>query len=420
MDGKELWRNWEPRAHAARRARPGEDAPPPELHPRGISEQPVAFVGHAPGVFHRREKVPNLRRLRELPHHICNFSGRAAKVDPVSRALINRPPTPWGSRTEADRTAQLMYEQSLCNLEAMEATFLAHLGFEIAQDMLLGRQLFPYSEPIRQFHKFFAGNVAALEQRGASKLTWQTALNAAGNAQALLVQAAEEWAGRCVEERIHDGRPDVWCVQTNTGEVMNPLAVSFVGHFRSVFGCDVTAQDELLVTCGTDATLRIWDALVGQQMLQIDAHTAPIRRCVFSADNKWILTACADGTAGLFTLKDCEEVLRLSGHDGEVLDAIFLQPKVAMTCSEDTTLMTWDLETGEEKLVFRGHTSLVTTVKRLLEGRQAASCSYDKTIRIWDTATAECVLTLTGHAHIIYGMPPPLVLSGHAASLTPY
>ncbi len=61
----------------------------------------------------------------------------------------------------------------------------------------------------------------------------------------------------------------------------------------------------------------------------------------------------------------------------------------------------------EEKLVFRGHTSLVTTVKRLLEGRQAASCSYDKTIRIWDTATAECVLTLTGHAHIIYGMPPP-------------
>ncbi|KAJ1479713.1 WD40-repeat-containing domain protein [Baffinella frigidus] len=96
-------------------------------------------------------------------------------------------------------------------------------------------------------------------------------------------------------------------------------------------------------------------------------------RVVFSEDNKYLLTASADCSAGLFDVGSCEEKLKLEGHDGEVLDAIFLLPTVS-------------------------------ACRRLLQGRQAVSSSYDKTIKLWDCATAECVLTLTGHLHVIYGL----------------
>ena len=57
--------------------------------------------------------------------------------------------------------------------------------------------------------------------------------------------------------------------------------------------------------------------------------------------------------------------------------------------SEDGTVRVWNLETGDELLVLRGHTREVCCVTYSPDGQSLASAGGDGTVKIWDAATGE-------------------------------
>ncbi|MFM6254394.1 MAG: WD40 repeat domain-containing protein, partial [Dolichospermum sp.] len=56
------------------------------------------------------------------------------------------------------------------------------------------------------------------------------------------------------------------------------------------------------------------------------------------------------------------------------------------------------LEISKKKLTFKGHSDSVTAIAFTPDGKTVISGSDDKTIKTWDLETGEIKMTLEGHS----------------------
>ena len=92
-----------------------------------------------------------------------------------------------------------------------------------------------------------------------------------------------------------------------------------------------------------------------------------------------------------------ECVMTLTGHSDAVVGLVQLTDGRLCSCSEDCSIMLWDLSTeGTNVMTLTGHTGIVHCVIHLT-GLLLCSCSDDWLIKVWDLRTGTCVRTLTGH-----------------------
>jgi WD40 repeat protein len=64
----------------------------------------------------------------------------------------------------------------------------------------------------------------------------------------------------------------------------------------------------------------------------------------------------------------------------------------------------WDVATGRERAILKGHTGNVRAVAVAPDGSWLASGSWDKTVRIWDVATGREHAILKGHTSYVYAV----------------
>ena len=92
----------------------------------------------------------------------------------------------------------------------------------------------------------------------------------------------------------------------------------------------------------------------------------------------------------LWDLVTGETLRTLEGHtSGVTAVAVLTDGRRALSGSNDHTLRLWDLATGETLHTLEGHTSTVRAVAVLADGRRALSGSYDNTLRLWDLQTGK-------------------------------
>ncbi len=134
------------------------------------------------------------------------------------------------------------------------------------------------------------------------------------------------------------------------------------GHQGAVTGvCAVTVGGrELLASAGGDHTVRVWDAVTGEQRAVLEGHQG------------WVRGVCAVSVAG-------RELLASGG--------------------DDRMVRVWDAATGEQRAVLQGHEGAVSGVCAVsVAGRELlASAGDDQDVRIWDPATAQCLLVIPTH-----------------------
>jgi WD40 repeat protein/serine/threonine protein kinase len=95
---------------------------------------------------------------------------------------------------------------------------------------------------------------------------------------------------------------------------------------------------------------------------------------------------------------------RQSGGTGFGLDISTDSRLLAAPCG-GPCVKVWDLATGEELLVLRGHTQRIVRVAFSPDRRSLASASEDQTIKIWNvTAGGQETLTLKGHKGPVRGL----------------
>jgi len=152
----------------------------------------------------------------------------------------------------------------------------------------------------------------------------------------------------------------------------------------------------MVATCSSDLSARIWDADTGECISVLLGHTGSVSTVDWSTDGARIITSSNDGTAKVWSVPDGECLLTLSGHRGSVLGAIFSPTGCCYgTSSSDRTVRIWKA-TGEEALVYRQKEIQVSAMASP-DASKFVTCSKDKIAKIKDKITGNTQMSLIGH-----------------------
>ncbi len=118
---------------------------------------------------------------------------------------------------------------------------------------------------------------------------------------------------------------------------------------------------------------------------------------VLADDGRRVFTA-AQEKGFIRDTRDPSSAFPLIGH-ADALAAARFSPGGARlaTASWDTTVRTWETQTGRALGIARGHNDGVETVDWSPDGRVIASGAKDGTVRLWDAETLEALTVFHGH-----------------------
>jgi len=132
----------------------------------------------------------------------------------------------------------------------------------------------------------------------------------------------------------------------------------------------------------------------GAELRRFEGHQAAVTGLAV-LDGRRFLSCSQDTTLRLWEVESGKELRRFEGHAGPVAGLMLLDGGRVVSGSEDKTLRLWDVESGKELRRFEGHAGKVTSLA-VLDG-QVLSGSEDKTLRLWDVESGQELRRFEGH-----------------------
>ena len=198
--------------------------------------------------------------------------------------------------------------------------------------------------------------------------------------------------GKRLASASHDWTIKVW--DAITGQE----TLTLTGHTDWVRCVAFNLDGSQLASASNDKTVRIWDAISGKERLLLNGHSGEVTSVAFSPDGKWLASGSEDETVKVWDATSGQEARTLKGHSREVTSVAFnAEGNRLASASWDGTVIVWDYTSGQSMLTLKGHTSLVTSVVFSTDGKRLASASNDRTVKVWDAQNGQVLKSFVGH-----------------------
>ena len=219
---------------------------------------------------------------------------------------------------------------------------------------------------------------------------------------------------------------------SSNGNVSNTKHIkTLVGHRYTVHCVAFSPDGKTLASGGEDNTIILWDMTTGEHIKTLArptgpfvgptdtlvGHTDTVYSVAFSPDGTTLASGSEDSTIILWDMTTGEHIKTLArptgpfvgptdllaGHTDTVYSVAFSPDGTTLASgSADNTIILWDATTGQYKETLIGHKRAVYSIAFSPDGTTLASGSWDRTIKLWDTATWKYRHTLVGHEKVVY------------------
>eukprot|EP00735_Rhodelphis_limneticus_P013639 TRINITY_DN7590_c0_g1::TRINITY_DN7590_c0_g1_i1::g.1931::m.1931 TRINITY_DN7590_c0_g1::TRINITY_DN7590_c0_g1_i1::g.1931 ORF type:complete len:781 (-),score=109.97,sp/Q00808/HETE1_PODAS/36.36/1e-50,sp/Q00808/HETE1_PODAS/36.03/8e-50,sp/Q00808/HETE1_PODAS/34.17/4e-39,sp/Q00808/HETE1_PODAS/30.69/1e-29,sp/Q00808/HETE1_PODAS/32.00/3e-16,WD40/PF00400.27/2.3e-11,WD40/PF00400.27/6e-09,WD40/PF00400.27/0.0074,WD40/PF00400.27/1.6e-06,WD40/PF00400.27/5.9e-09,WD40/PF00400.27/1.5e-08,WD40/PF00400.27/2e-11,zf-B_bo len=186
--------------------------------------------------------------------------------------------------------------------------------------------------------------------------------------------------------------------------------VGTLQHGGTSVKCASFSHDGSLIVIACDSRIaQVWSAKSFQVVASLkNQHTDALLWATFSPDDKYIATASADNTVGVWSTtsrrdggaseNDYTCIARLDEHTGSVKSAEFsTDGKFLVTASLDKTARVWGLQKSITCIAVLHHPDPVNSAAYSPDGKYIVTASADKIARVWSTRSFTCVATIQHH-----------------------
>jgi WD40 repeat protein len=163
------------------------------------------------------------------------------------------------------------------------------------------------------------------------------------------------------------------------------------------------SPDGNFLATGGRAPLKVWETASGREVHDLSGRSTPIDSLAFSADGRWLAAATRENVTLVNTATGrVTQTLAIDGFSQSRIGLSATSPPLLITLNyNDRTGRVWDVATGRQIAVLKGHTEQISDVALAADGRVAATASYDRTVKLWDVASGRELRTLTEHDKVL-------------------
>nr|POF13684.1 vegetative incompatibility protein het-e-1 [Quercus suber] len=167
--------------------------------------------------------------------------------------------------------------------------------------------------------------------------------------------------------------PQLWTCLPRVAACWSAKIVKLNEHDYEVFALTFSPDGQVVASGSNDGTVRLWNAITGEQMQKLEGDVGVVHKVVFSPEGQVLASVSEDATVRLWNTTTGEQTQKLEGHDSRI-NAVAFSPdeQVFASGSIDGTLWLWNVITGERMQKLEGHSGVILELVFSRDGQVVA------------------------------------------------